>query len=123
MKIILSVKPKYALKILEGKKTYELRKTLFKNPEINKVLVYASSPISKIIGEFEIEEIIHLELNELWKIVKDKSEVDKKFYDEYFQNREKGYAIGIKNVKKYINYIDIFEEFGIKAPQSFAYIK
>jgi predicted transcriptional regulator len=123
MKVILSIKPKYASKILEGKKTYELRKTIFKNTEIKTVLIYASSPISKIIGEFQIEKIVHLELDDLWNVVKEKAEVDKDFFDEYFDSKEKGYAIGIKNVKKYKNNIDISEEYGIKAPQSFAYIK
>ncbi|WP_439479287.1 ASCH domain-containing protein [Chryseobacterium aquaticum] len=123
MKVILSIKPRYASKILEGKKTYELRKTIFKNTEIKTVLIYASAPISKIIGEFQIEKIIHLDLDELWNVVKEKAEVDKDFFDEYFESKEKGYAIGIKNVKKYINNIDICEEYGIKAPQSFAYIK
>ncbi|HIB8180667.1 TPA: ASCH domain-containing protein [Elizabethkingia anophelis] len=123
MKVILSIKPVYAIKILEGQKTYELRKTIFKNKEINKVLIYASSPISKIIGEFEIDEIIHQDVNNLWPLIKDKSAVEKKFYDEYFYDKEKGYAIGIKNVKKYNQHIDIYEEYGIRAPQSFAYIK
>lgn len=123
MKVILSIKPKYASKILEGKKTFELRKTIFKNNEINTVLIYASSPISKIIGEFQIDKIVHLEIDELWKVVKDKAEVDKDFFDEYFNRKNKGYAIGIRNVKKYKKNIDIIEEFGIKAPQSFAYIK
>ena len=123
MKVILSIKPKYASKILEGKKTYELRKTIFKNTEIKTVLIYASAPISKIIGEFQIEKIVHLELDELWNVVKEKAEVDKDFFDEYFDSKEKGYAISIKNVKKYKTNIDISEEYGLKAPQSFAYIR
>lgn len=123
MKVILSIKPKYAHKILEGNKTYELRKNIFKNSEIKTVLIYASAPISKIIGEFEIDNIIHLELDKLWNAVKDKAEVDKEFFDEYFASKQKGYAIAIKNVKKYKTSIDISDKYGIKAPQSFAYVK
>ena len=123
MKVILSIKPKYAHKILDGNKTYELRKNIFKNSEIKTVLIYASAPISKIIGEFEIDKIIHLELDKLWIAVKDKAEVDKEFFDEYFSSKQKGYAIAIKNVKKYKTSIDISEKYGIKAPQSFAYVK
>ncbi|WP_314059203.1 ASCH domain-containing protein [Empedobacter brevis] len=123
MKVILSIKPKYAHKILEGKKTYELRKNIFKNSEIKTVLIYASAPISKIIGEFQIDNIVHLELEELWNTVKEKAEVDRDFFDEYFETKAKGYAISIKDVKKYKNSIDISEKYGIKAPQSFAYVK
>ena len=58
MKIILSIKPEFAAKIFEGTKKYEFRRAIFKNKNVKKVVVYASSPVQKIIGEFEIEDII-----------------------------------------------------------------
>lgn len=123
MKIILSIKPVYANKILSGEKRFELRKTIFKNDSIKKVIIYASAPISKVIGEFEIEKIIHEDVEALWEITKSESGVRKDFFEDYFLNRSKGYAIKIKNVKQYKRFVDINERFGIKAPQSFAYVK
>lgn len=123
MKVILSIKPIYAEKILNGEKTYELRKTIFKNPEINKVIIYASSPVCKVIGEFEIDEILSQELNHLWETTKDSSCVTKDFFESYFNNKKTGYAIKIKNYKRYREALDIQNEFGIKAPQSFSYTK
>ena len=38
MKVILSIKPYYAEKILNGEKTYELRKSIFKVPNIKTVI-------------------------------------------------------------------------------------
>lgn len=122
MKVILSIKPYYAEKILEGEKIYELRKSIFKNPNVKKVILYASSPISKIVGEFEIDYIIHKEVEDLWKKTKEFNCVDKNYFDEYFTNREKGYAIKIKKTKKYRNHFCIKEKFGINAPQSFSYV-
>lgn len=58
MKVILSIKPQFAEKIFDGSKKYEFRRTLFKNKKVKIVIVYASAPISKIIGEFEIDEIL-----------------------------------------------------------------
>lgn len=123
MKIILSIKPVYANKILNGEKRFELRKTIFKNNNIEKVMIYASSPISKIIGEFEIDEILHEDVEELWEMTKEESGVQKDFFETYFSNKDKGYAIAVKNVRQYSSFLDINEEFGIKAPQSFAYVK
>lgn len=123
MKVILSIKPIYAEKILTGEKKFELRKTIFKNSEIEKIIIYASSPISKIIGEFEIDGILNQELKNLWDTTKDYSCVDKDFFDSYFQNKKSGYAIRIKSYKKYDTIFDIQEKYGIKAPQSFSYIK
>ena len=56
MKVILSIKPEFANKIFNGTKKFEFRRTLFKNKEIKMIIVYASAPISKVIGEFEIIE-------------------------------------------------------------------
>jgi predicted transcriptional regulator len=57
MKVLLSVKPEFANKIFSGVKKYEYRRAIFKN-NVNRVIVYASSPVQKLIGEFEIESII-----------------------------------------------------------------
>ena len=62
MKVILSIKPEFANKIFNGTKKFEFRRTLFKNKEIKMIIVYASAPISKVIGEFEIDRIFHEEL-------------------------------------------------------------
>lgn len=122
MKVILSIKPYYAEKILTGEKTYELRKSIFRVPDIKTVIIYASSPISRIIGEFEVDGIIHEEVTTLWKKTKEFAAVDKSFFDEYFSNKEKGYAIKIKNTKRYNKTYNIKEKYGITAPQSFSYI-
>ena len=53
MKVILSIKPEFANKIFNGTKKFEFRRTLFKKKEVKKIVVYASAPISKVIGEFE----------------------------------------------------------------------
>lgn len=122
MKVLLSIKPEYAEKILQGHKKFEFRRTIFKFPEVTKVVIYASSPVQKIIGEFEVEQILTLRLGELWKKTKQDSGIDKEFYDSYFAGKEIGHAIKVKKVKRYSNYLDL-EDLQIKqAPQSFIYL-
>lgn len=58
MKVLLSIKPEFAFKIFDGTKHFEFRKVIFKNPNVNIVVVYASSPVQQVIGEFEIETIL-----------------------------------------------------------------
>jgi len=70
MRVLLSIKPEFAEKIFNGTKKYEFRRTVFKNQDIKTVVVYASSPVQKVIGEFEIEEIISDQLQALWKQTK-----------------------------------------------------
>ena len=123
MEVILSIKPEYANKIFNGSKKFEFRRSIFKNKEVTKIIVYASSPVSKIIGEFEIEKILYEDLKSLWKLTKDFSGISEKYYYDYFIGKEKGYALEVKKVKLYKEVLCIKETFGINPPQSFAYVK
>lgn len=122
MKVLLSIKPEYASKIFDGSKKYEFRRTVFKNQDVKKVIVYASAPISKVIGEFDIETVLQSELEDLWKETKDFSGITKDFYDSYFTGKDKGYAIKVKKAKMYPKYFNIQEKYGVRAPQSFVYV-
>ena len=101
MKVILSIKPEFANKIFNGTKKFEFRRTLFKNKKVKKIVVYASSPISKVIGEFEIDRIFHEELDQLWNQTSKFSGISEDYYVQYFNGKESGYAIEVKNPKKY----------------------
>lgn len=123
MNVLLSIKPKYADKIFAGVKIYEFRKIIFKNKNVKKVIVYASAPVCKVIGEFEIESILSLNTKELWQKTMHESGIDKEFYDDYFSGKRIGHAIKVKKVRKYPRGINI-DHFSIKRPpQSFTYIK
>ena len=84
MKIILSIKPEFAKKIFEGDKKFEFRRTIFKNKNVSKVIVYASSPISKVIGEFEIGDILFKDLTTLWDETKEFSGITEDYFYDYF---------------------------------------
>lgn len=122
MKVVLSIKPEFASKIFEGTKRFEYRRLIFKNKAVSTVVVYASSPISKVIGEFEINHIIENELEELWNVTKDFSGISKTYFDQYFKGKEKGFGIAIKNPCLYKKPQSIQEDYGMVAPQSFAYL-
>jgi predicted transcriptional regulator len=122
MRVLLSIKPEFAEKIFDGSKKYEFRKVIFKDERVKKVVVYASYPISKVIGEFEIDDILMEELDTLWNLTKEDSGIHEDFYYQYFSNRDKGYAIKIKKAKLYSRKYDITKKYGVKPPQSFLYL-
>lgn len=121
MKIILSIKPEFANKIFEGDKKFEFRRSIFKNKNVSKVIVYASSPISKVIGEFEIGEILFKDLNTLWKETREYSGITEDYFYDYFVGKENGFALQVRRAKRYKKELCIKESFGKVAPQSFAY--
>lgn len=123
MKVLLSIKPEFAERIFDGSKKFEFRKAIFKNREIKTVVVYASSPMQKVIGEFEIDSIINDSLAVLWEKTKRFAGIDEDFFYQYFAEREKGYAIKIKNTKKYKKPLCLREDYNLLPPQSFLYLE
>ncbi len=121
MRVLLSIKPEFADKIFSGNKKYEYRKQIFKQ-EVTTVVVYASYPVQKIIGEFTIEYIEHDNIQSLWKKTKHDSGISYEYFSEYFSDKNKGYAIKVAKTKLYPNPIDLCQLYASTPPQSFAYL-
>lgn len=123
MKVLLSIKPEFAEKIFNGSKKYEFRKIIFKNKRVTTVVVYASSPVQKVIGEFDIDTILEDDLDSLWMKTKDYAGIDETYFNDYFAYKEKGYAIKIKKVTRYKENLCIKKDLNIDfPPQSFLYL-
>lgn len=122
MKVLLSIKPEFAFKIFEGKKKYEFRKVIFKNQNVKTVVVYASSPVQRVIGEFEIADILSYDPSKIWSLTKKHSGISEDFFFEYFSEREIAHAIKIKNPKKYRNPLSLLENYNVFPPQSYVYL-
>jgi predicted transcriptional regulator len=122
MKVLLSIKPEFALKIFDGSKKYEYRRTIFKNQKINTIIVYASDPIKQIIGEFEIEDILYDEPQVLWIKTKNYAGISEKIFFEYFTHKSKGYAIKVKSTTIYDEPLALNSFMVSSPPQSFMYL-
>jgi predicted transcriptional regulator len=121
MKVLLSIKPEFAYKIFEGTKKYEFRKNIFKK-DVDKVVVYASSPVQKVIGEFKIENILCEDVDLLWQITRQFAGISKDFYDDYFAGKKMAFAIQVGKMYKFKEPKQL-SDFNINyAPQSFAYL-
>lgn len=122
MRVLLSINPQYADKIFSGEKIYEYRRNIFKNTDVKIVLVYATSPIKKIIGEFYIEKIVKDSPENLWELSPERTGIERDKFDKYFLGKKEGYAIKIGKMKKYHLFKEL-KDFGInQAPQSFQYL-
>jgi predicted transcriptional regulator len=120
MTVVLSIKPEYAAKIFAGEKLVEYRRKSIKNAE--KVIVYVTKPVGKVLGEFEVAEILTANPEELWERTSRIGGIGKEAYFEYFRDSEQAFALAIKNVKKYEEEREL-KDYGLKmAPQFFAYV-
>lgn len=108
--------------ILNGTKRYEFRKKACKR-HVDKILIYSTTPIMKVVGEAEVEDVLVDDPETIWKRTEKKSGIDKIFFDEYYQNRNQAVAYKLKNVIKYGKPREL-KDYGINsAPQSFQYIE
>jgi predicted transcriptional regulator len=123
MRVLLSIKPEYAEKILNKEKRFEFRKSIFKNKTVKTVIIYATKPVGKVIGEFEVAEIISACPADLWQQTVNYSGITEDFFMEYFNGRDIAHAIKVKKVKRYKQPQDItcFLPHG-NAPQFFYYL-
>lgn len=121
--VLLSIKPEFAEKIFNGTKKYEFRKSIFKRQGIRKIVVYASSPVKKVIGEFLVEGILSDTVDQIWRKTHQGAGITKKFYESYYENRNRAYAIKVGSTIKYDKFRDLTEYNIVAAPQSFAYIQ
>ncbi len=122
MKVLLSIKPEFAERIFDGSKKYEYRRTIFKRPEVVAVVVYASRPVGRIVGEFKVGRILHGDPEDLWTQTSSYSGITRSHFLEYFSNRAKGYAIEIRQASRYGAPICLDELMLSSPPQSFMYL-
>jgi len=123
IKVLYPIYPKYIEKIFSGEKKYEFRRRIFANKDVDTVVMYATSPIKKVVGEFKIKRII-LDTPENLEKLRDSS-LNNKNFKNYFKNKDLGYAIEIGEITRYPDpkeITDIFPSIKI-IPQSFMYIK
>lgn len=123
MKVLLSIKPEYAEKILSGQKRYEFRKAIFKNPDVKTVVIYATMPVGKVVGEFDFDEVLSDTPQAIWAETSKFSGITRKFFNSYFSGRGTAHAIKVSEVRRYqepVSLRDIIP--GGVAPQSYRYL-
>jgi len=123
MDVLLSIKPKYVRSIIEGDKRYEFRKTVFKNRGIDRIYIYSSSPVKKIVGTFEVGGILEDHPHKLWNNVKEYAGINDREFFSYFEGKSRAFAIEIQNLQEFDDPIDPYETIpGFVPPQSFYYV-
>lgn len=123
MTVLLSIKPEFAEKIFDGTKKFEFRKSIFKNTDVQTVIVYASSPVQQVIGEFTIDSILNDDVDSIWEQTARYAGITRDFYLSYFAHKEKAYAIKIRKTKRYAKARRLSDYNLQVAPQSFAYVQ
>lgn len=118
---LLSIKPEFVNRILDGTKRFEYRRTIFREP-VESVVIYSTKPVGQVVAEFDIERIHRLPVAELWNATKDYAGISHDRFMEYFSGRDIGYAIEIGAVNRFDQPLCIDKDFGVTPPQSYVYV-
>lgn len=109
---------------MNGTKKFEFRRKIFKRKNVDTVVVYATKPVGKVVGEFEIKQVISDTPKSLWTMTAQYAGLDKTDFYNYFEGLDEAFAIQISKVTPYKKQLDLneLEDRNIKAPQSFIYL-
>jgi type I restriction enzyme S subunit len=125
MNALLAIKPEFARKILSGEKSYEFRRTTFKDATaVDFIYLYSSSPEKRIVGGFVSDRVVEGRPENLWELFGDTSGIeDRDRFMDYFDGTETGYAIQIDRAYEFDEPVDpkeVFDDF--VPPVSFNYL-
>lgn len=93
--IVLSVRPPMAEALMSGLKKHEFRRV---RPRINRgdiVYVYATSPVSAILGTFTCGEISEGKPESLWRSLRASEHTPRETFEDYFAESELAAAIEV----------------------------
>jgi predicted transcriptional regulator len=118
----LSIKPEFADAIFSGTKDFEFRRTIFRSDSVDRVVVYASAPVSQVVGVFAIEDLLCLSVHALWNETKHAAGIDRRRFLQYFAGRRVGHALRIGRRLRFQQPLDLAHFAVRRAPQSFVYL-
>ncbi|NIX77369.1 hypothetical protein [Microvirga terricola] len=123
MRVLLSIRPVHVENILQGIKTFEFRRKIFARKDVQTVLIYCTMPIGKLVGEFDIEDILEDAPDTLWQMTECGSGISKEYFDEYFKGRDRAFALKIGEVRPYKEHVAPSELMAnFTPPQSYMYV-
>ena len=120
-RMLLSIKPEYVNKIISGQKKYEFRKFHCREG-IDTIVVYATAPVKKVVGEVSLVDIIEGDVEHVWRKTRDFGGILEKDYKAYYEGRRVAIAYQLGKVTLYDEPMEL-KDLGLDyVPQSFAYI-
>jgi predicted transcriptional regulator len=107
--IVMSIRAKYARKILSGQKKVEVRRMFSKKWKGSKVTIYASGCERSLVGEALIKDVIFDKPENIWERFSDQIGCAKEEFDKYTISKNKVYAIVLGDAVPYQKSISIKE--------------
>lgn len=94
--VVLAIRPRFASAILDGSKTYELRKRLPKGLRSGDlVYLYETAPTSAMVGAFTIADVLPISPDDAWEQVGQGFAISKTEFDTYVNGAKQVVALKV----------------------------
>ena len=121
--VLISIHPRFVEAILNGEKTIEFRRRWTNRP-VGHLVIYATSPVKKIVALVPVEEVVEASPTSLWRLAQQQGGgiTRSELYD-YFRERPSGIGLRLGKVRRLQEAIDPYRCFeGFRPPQSFRFL-
>lgn len=118
----MSIHPHYAQQILAGTKRVEFRKRPIA-ADVTHVIVYATAPVSSVVGAFTVEGQHTRNPHTLWRLFRGVGGISWSDFMDYYEGRPLGTGITVGEVLRASEPMRLNADLGIaRPPQSFQYL-
>jgi predicted transcriptional regulator len=118
----MSIHPQYADAIMAGTKQVEFRKRPLSD-DVTHVLVYATAPVSTVVGAFTVTGQDTEPPKRLWRRFRKVAGISRDGFFAYFADRPHGVGIRVGDVLTPAVPLSLSEDLGVaRPPQSFQYL-
>lgn len=119
---LMALHPRYAEAILSGRKRAEFRKRPLA-ADVDVVLIYATAPVSAIVGWFKVRDTVKTTLKDMWCLLHAEGDICWSDFWDYFAGYDEGVALLVGEVGRLVRPVALSEIRPVPAtPQSFSYI-
>jgi predicted transcriptional regulator len=119
---LLSIHPRHATAILTGVKRVEFRKTRFRRA-VSHVVLYATSPIQRVVGYFKVARITSASPAVLWARYSDYAGINDAEFTRYYAQTLVGTAMEVGNVRALATPLALRRlRANLTPPQSYLYL-
>jgi predicted transcriptional regulator len=119
---LLPIKPRFVQAILDGTKKVEFRRHAF-GRHISYILIYASSPIKRVVGYFRIGKITRDAPRRIWQKYENVAGITAAEFEHYYAGADTAVAIEVDDLVVLDRPVALRNlRRSLQAPQSFCYL-
>lgn len=123
--LLLSLRPRFAEAILEGRKSIEIRRRPVNAIPGTPIIIYASSPTMAVVGTARLGEVLVHRQEAAWYLYHEAFAVTRAEFESYLDGSPAAYLLTLHRVRRLNEPLplrDLRQDGPFRPPQSFRYV-